>query len=79
MGANPMQILSEELRLSKIASHPEFLNGYQKLLHGHEQHNIRARLPADNLSVEEQIKCLLDMATDSAILGIAWRGYEPWI
>ena len=31
------------------------------------------------LSVEEQVDCLVDMATDDNILGRTWVGWRPWI
>lgn len=46
---------------------------------GSEEHNIRARLGEKDLSVEEQVDCLLDQAMDANLLGRAWVGWEPWI
>ena len=46
---------------------------------GSKQHNIRSRLANENLTVEEQINCLNDMATDPYILGISFSGFESWI
>jgi len=31
------------------------------------------------LTVEEQVDCLVDMATDDNILGRTWVGWSPWI
>lgn len=53
--------------------------GYLDLLNGHQQHNVRARLSEDGLTVEEQVQCLTDMATDPALLGIQYYGFQPWI
>ena len=30
-------------------------------------------------SVEEQVACLVDHATDPNILGRTWAGWEPWV
>lgn len=46
---------------------------------GQESHNIRARHKEKDLSVEEQVECLIDQATDPNILGRVWVGWEPWI
>lgn len=78
-GANPAGILADELSSGKIAAHPEYLEAYLKLLAGEHQHNIRARLAAQGLTAEQQVQCLLDMATDPALLGISWTGMQPWI
>lgn len=45
---------------------------------GSEEHNVRATLPAAGLSVEQQVDCLLDQATDANVLGRVWAGWEPW-
>lgn len=46
---------------------------------GTEEHNIRARLGEKELSVEEQVDCLIDQATDPNILGRTYVGWEPWM
>ncbi|KAM4719019.1 DNA-dependent protein kinase catalytic subunit isoform 2-T2 [Anableps anableps] len=76
-GANPATITSEELRLGfeKDAA----FQGMQAVVLGCEEHNIRAKLPAASLSVEQQVDCLLDQATDQNVLGRVWAGWEPWI
>ncbi|XP_059183485.1 DNA-dependent protein kinase catalytic subunit [Centropristis striata] len=76
-GANPAAITSEELKLGfeKDAASP----GLQAVALGTEDHNVRARLPAAGLSVEQQVDCLLDQAMDPNVLGRVWAGWEPWI
>uniref|UniRef100_A0A3Q2ZPC1 DNA-dependent protein kinase catalytic subunit n=1 Tax=Kryptolebias marmoratus TaxID=37003 RepID=A0A3Q2ZPC1_KRYMA len=76
-GANPAAITSEELKLGfeKDAAFP----GMQSVALGSEEHNVRAKLPAEGLSVEKQVDCLLDQATDPNVLGRAWMGWEPWL
>ncbi|CAK6951979.1 LOW QUALITY PROTEIN: DNA-dependent protein kinase catalytic subunit [Scomber scombrus] len=75
-GANPAAIISEELKLGfeKV----EAFSGMQSVVLGIAEHNVRARLPAAGLSVEKQVDCLLDQATDPNILGRVWVGWEPW-
>ncbi|XP_071387705.1 DNA-dependent protein kinase catalytic subunit [Centroberyx affinis] len=76
-GANPAAITSEELKLGfeKDAA----FKGMQSVALGTEEHNIRAKLAAEGLSVEKQVDCLLDQATDPNILGRVWQGWEPWL
>ncbi|ELT90265.1 hypothetical protein CAPTEDRAFT_124053, partial [Capitella teleta] len=49
------------------------------VLMGDKQADIRARLPADGLSSEEQVAALLNLATDPNILGRTFAGWEPWV
>ena len=51
----------------------------QRVALGTEEHNVRARLPALGLTVEQQVACLLDQATDPNLLGRVWGGWEPWV
>ncbi|XP_036376580.1 DNA-dependent protein kinase catalytic subunit isoform X1 [Megalops cyprinoides] len=76
-GANPAVITSEELKLG-FEKEPAF-KGMLAVARGQEEHNIRARERDDGLSVETQVDCLLDQATDPNVLGRVWTGWEPWI
>ncbi|XP_065804990.1 DNA-dependent protein kinase catalytic subunit isoform X2 [Labrus bergylta] len=76
-GANPAAITSEELKLGFEKT--EAFSGMQSVVLGTEEHNVRARLPADGLSVEQQVDCLLDQAMDPNVLGRVWMGWEPWV
>lgn len=55
-----------------------FLEGYMKILQG-DINCPRVKLPENNLSVEEQVACLLELAQDRAILGMSYLGLQPWI
>ncbi|XP_055377945.1 DNA-dependent protein kinase catalytic subunit-like [Condylostylus longicornis] len=80
LGDNPMHISRENLEDSAIAKYqPVYKEGYKKLLEGNYQFNIRSRLPEKDLTVEDQVKCLIDMATDPAILGCSYVGWHPWL
>ncbi|KAJ3611495.1 hypothetical protein NHX12_021510 [Muraenolepis orangiensis] len=76
-GANPAIITSEELKLG-FEKVPAF-QGMLSVVLGTEEHNVRARLPAQGLTVEQQVDCLLDQATDPNLLGRVWQGWEPWV
>lgn len=72
-----MYFCSEELRLG-FEKDPAF-QGLQSVALGTKEHNIRAELPAAGLSVEKQVDCLIDQATDPNVLGHVWAGWEPWV
>ncbi|XP_041924731.1 DNA-dependent protein kinase catalytic subunit isoform X1 [Alosa sapidissima] len=76
-GANPATITSEELMLG-FEKDPA-VKGMLAVAQGTEEHNIRAQKGEKDLSVEEQVDCLLDQATDPNLLGRVWVGWEPWI
>ncbi|XP_066538129.1 DNA-dependent protein kinase catalytic subunit [Hoplias malabaricus] len=76
-GANPSVIISEELRLGFEKT--SAFKGMLAVARGSEENNIRARLGEKDLSVEEQVDCLIDQATDANLLGRVWIGWEPWI
>ncbi|KAF7660907.1 hypothetical protein LDENG_00272900 [Lucifuga dentata] len=76
-GANPAAITSEELKLGFEAA--TAFAGMQSVALGSEEHNVRAKLPPAGLSVEQQVDCLIDQATDPNMLGRVWKGWEPWI
>jgi len=46
---------------------------------GDRKDNIRASLPACGLTADQQVDCLIDLATDPNILGRSWVGWEPWM
>ncbi|KAL4648766.1 DNA-dependent protein kinase catalytic subunit isoform X1 [Arapaima gigas] len=76
-GVNPAVITCEELKLG-FEKDPAF-RGMLAVAQGEAEHNSRAREVADGLSVEAQVNCLLDQATDPNVLGRVWVGWEPWI
>ncbi|XP_059610251.1 DNA-dependent protein kinase catalytic subunit-like [Phlebotomus argentipes] len=77
-GSNPRALMAEELSMSVIAN-TTFLEGYRNILKGDEDMNVRTQLPDINLSVEDQVSCLIDLATDPAILGVCYMYFHPWI
>lgn len=78
-GANPRKLIEDELEHSIVSNYTDYYRGYLRLLRGDEQSNIRARLPDENLNIGEQIQCLIDLASDPAILGVTYGGFQPWI
>lgn len=51
----------------------------ERILMGDKQWNKRAQVGERCASVEEQVACLIDHATDPNILGRTWVGWEPWV
>ena len=41
--------------------------------------DVRARAGAICASVEEQVECLLALATDPGVLASGWSGWRPWL
>ncbi|KAG4070139.1 hypothetical protein HA402_013382 [Bradysia odoriphaga] len=78
-GANPKDLFAKDLEVGQVARYTAYMDGYMNLLKGVRQANIRARLPETGLTVEQQVQCLIDMATDPALLGIQFTGFDPWI
>lgn len=72
-----LSLVSEELKLG-FEKDTAFA-GMQAVALGSAEHNVRATLPAAGLSVEKQVDCLLDQATDPNVLGRVWQGWEPWM
>ena len=54
-------------------------NYLKAFLIGNKTSNIRARVGEKCASVEEQVDCLIDHATDPNILGRTYHGWEPWV
>lgn len=77
-GCNPVQITIDELSKRNLEEET-FSLALKEIAQGTEQFNIRRRLPSEGLTVENQVKCLLDQATDYNILGRTYDGYESFI
>ncbi|CAO1436743.1 unnamed protein product [Diamesa tonsa] len=75
-GANPMVITRDELNIG-FPRDPVYLEAYKKVSSG-EADSQRQLLPEDGLSVEDQVTCLIEMATDPYILSASYVGWDPW-
>lgn len=75
-GTNSAIITIEELKAhSKIE--PEIIKKFVEYVRGSPDSN-RTKYN-ENLSVTEQVDCLIEHATDYNLLGRMWVGWEPWI
>ena len=65
-----------DLRLGH--GHSQEYSAMERILMGEKQ-SKRARVGERCVSIEEQVDCLIDHATDPNILGRVWGGWEPWV
>lgn len=77
-GDNPLKIIKDELLVSVIAAIPDILHRYENLVEG-DVESLRRKLPEENLNVEDQVSCLIEMATDKALLAMMYLGWDPWV
>lgn len=76
-GINPVECIVYDLQAN--ARIKDTVDDYIKIVKGDPQFDVRARKKSESLSVEEQVDCLLDLATDRNALGRMYRGYCPWV
>jgi DNA-dependent protein kinase catalytic subunit len=84
-GENPSNILITELENGH--SNTTFLRYLKEIVKGDPKYNIRAQPEYNEISDEgsnvlspiQQVKCLIDLATDKNILGRAWIGWSPFV
>ncbi|XP_024384636.1 uncharacterized protein [Physcomitrium patens] len=76
---NPAEITISELGFSVHANKP-YTRALEEIVRGDPSRNIRARVAGNVcVSVQEQIDCLLDQATDPNLLGRIFAGWQPWV
>lgn len=79
-GANPVKPILNGLlqQVGFLSSRPDVIEKYSSVLRG-DKESVRSTLPMSGLNVEQQVKCLIDLATDEAVLGITFIGLFPWL
>ncbi|GFQ67398.1 DNA-dependent protein kinase catalytic subunit [Trichonephila clavata] len=77
-GVNPCYITRKELELGHVTKQ-ELFKKMELICVGNSEYNVRARMKKTGLTVEEQVDCLIDMATDPHILCLVYFGWNPWI
>ncbi|XP_045466048.1 DNA-dependent protein kinase catalytic subunit-like isoform X2 [Harmonia axyridis] len=75
-GINSTEIVLEDLRDGQVK---EYLESYSKLVKGLPNCDYRAQIARCNLSVEEQVDCLIDHARDYNLLGRTYAGWRSWV
>ncbi|XP_064405997.1 DNA-dependent protein kinase catalytic subunit-like isoform X2 [Halichondria panicea] len=76
-GYNPAHVMLFDLTKGHERS-PEF-TALKTMLMGEKKYNERAKCDERCNSVEQQVLCLMDHASDPNILGRTWQGWEPWV
>lgn len=76
-GEHPADVMLQELAAKH--SHAAHWQALQAIVKGDANHNFRATVSGRELSVDEQVQCLLDQATDPNVLGRSWQGWKPWL
>lgn len=56
----------------------DYFKSLEKVVLGVKGENVRADLPEKCKNVDEQISCLLDLATDKNVLGRCYIGWSSW-
>ncbi|KAI5080746.1 hypothetical protein GOP47_0003929 [Adiantum capillus-veneris] len=76
---NPADITCAELQ-SSVHTGKSYMPHLQQIVQGQPDRNLRARITGNVCeSVQEQVDCLIDQATDVNLLGRVWLGWQPWI
>jgi DNA-dependent protein kinase catalytic subunit len=76
---NPAEITIAELWSSVHANKP-YTGVLEAIIRGDPQRNARARVPGKVCrTVQEQVDCLIDQATDPNLLGRIYVGWQPWV
>ncbi|XP_055932973.1 DNA-dependent protein kinase catalytic subunit-like isoform X2 [Argiope bruennichi] len=76
-GVNPCYVTRKELELGH-SSKGEIFKRMESVCLGNSEFNIRARMKKAGLTVEEQVDCLIDLATDPHVLCLIYYGWNPW-
>ncbi|XP_022179332.1 DNA-dependent protein kinase catalytic subunit-like isoform X2 [Myzus persicae] len=78
-GINPIEILCRELEISCISN--DYKKALLNILKSDSQNNTykRSELQKCNITHNQQIDCLLDIATDHQILCLAYSGLQLWV
>jgi len=74
--ANPASICTEQCKPKHSQS--AHWEGLQRLILG-DDNGARARAGKMCEDVEQQVECLMDMATDPRILANSWTGWKAWM
>lgn len=75
-GINPVEIVVKDLKVN--VNLEKVVDAYVELARGSDG-CVRRSMAKDKLTTEEQVKCLIDLATDRNVLGKMYQGFRPWI
>ena len=77
-GAKSTTTMVEDLRAGH-QKNQQYMEAYIKLVEGVTEFDLRARKEGDTLTVEDQVDCLIDHASDYNLLGRMFEGWAAWI
>ncbi|GAB6025762.1 hypothetical protein CHUAL_011747 [Chamberlinius hualienensis] len=77
-GRNSAYITFDQLKYG-IKRDTEVMDRYKQVCLGSLNANYRAKLKDERLSVEKQVLCLIDHATDPHVLSKTYFGWAPWM
>lgn len=60
-------------------SKKSYLDAMVKVAKGDKRHDIRANVGSTCQDTNEQVKCLINLATDKSVLGVMWSGWSPYL
>jgi len=78
IGDNPAYIMANEFNTSIHVNKPYF-KSVMSIIHGTSKENIRAVIKEKCANAQQQVDCLVDLATDVNILGRSWGGWAAYI
>ncbi|GIX68921.1 DNA-dependent protein kinase catalytic subunit [Caerostris extrusa] len=76
-GFNPCYITRTVLELGH-KSKKDIFKAMESVCVGNVESNVRAKMKKNGLTVEEQVDCLIDLATDPHVLCLTYCGWNPW-
>ncbi|KAI9483447.1 MAG: hypothetical protein EXX96DRAFT_536784 [Benjaminiella poitrasii] len=74
---NPANIVVSEL-INGHSNQP-WINSIVEIANGVSDIDIRAQVGDNCKTVNEQVKCLINLATDPRVLGVMYRGWQPYL
>jgi DNA-dependent protein kinase catalytic subunit len=76
-GDHPCAVLLQELKENVQVQNANAYSGAEKLIWG-STGTVRRRIERC-ITVEEQVECILDLATEPELLGRTWAGWAPFL
>ncbi|GAQ84757.1 putative phosphatidylinositol kinase, partial [Klebsormidium nitens] len=76
---NPAEVTLAELQQSMVNGKP-FFRSLEGIVRGDPRVNARAKVDGKICAtVQQQVECLIDQATDPNLVGRMWIGWAPWV
>ena len=72
-------LLGEELDRNNNPDVRKEISAIRAALNGDKEHNVRANVGAVCATTREQVRCLIDLASDLNVQARCWIGLAPWL